>query len=302
MGLGLWTVCILPGVQGDDDKPQPATSTIIIEECRVLFVDLVPIASPRAGILSRVADEGSRVSAGESVATLQDDVPRSALAVADARAASDVDIRLARKKHEQAAAEYQAALTANAESRGGVPVFSEVEVTRRRLAMESAELEIEQAERDLEVLRRARDEEQAELEIYSIRSPIDGIVTRSLKRPGEGVQLADPILNVIDPEVIRVEGFVRLDDVDRLEASMLVQVFAVVGSEDETDPGLRPREIGPYDGHIGFVDLAVQPVARTVRVWADVRNTDGRLRDGMTARMVVAVPPVRSPNTPVSAP
>ena len=62
-------------------------------------------------------------------------VVTGALAVAEARAASDVDERLAEKEHEQAVAEYEAALEANREFAGA---FKGNEITRRRLAVEAA--------------------------------------------------------------------------------------------------------------------------------------------------------------------
>lgn len=285
--------CSTPFAAADDPPDSAGSSILVISDCRVQFVRRRQLASDRSGILSEVTAEGRSVDEDQVVAILQDLVPRSTLAVAEARAGSDVDVRLAEKEHARALAEYEGAQAANEEAAGNRPAYPEIEITRRRLAAESAALQIEQAQRDLEVLRKSRDEADAELQSYSVRSPISGTVVRVLKDVGEGVQLAEPILEVVNSETARVEGFVPLDQLALVEVGMPVQVFIDLSGPGESPaaipvpPAHRPKEAGPYEGRIGFIDLALQPVARSVRVWADVENTDGQLRDGMTARMEI---------------
>lgn len=257
-----------------------------VRDCQVSFPERRLLAAERLGILSEVLDEGAAVRSGQVVARLQDDVPRSALAVAEARAASDVGVRVARKELEQAQAEYTAGLAAN-EVRTTYP---EAEITRRRLAAEAAALRVEEAEEELLIGQKLRDEALAQLNTSYIRTPIDGMVTLRIKRVGEGIRQGDPVLEVINTDVVRIEGFVPLNEIQYWRVGSAVDVYADLSSVDNL-PAVGPvparNEVGPYEGVIGFVDVSVQPLSRTVRFWAEVRNVDGQLRDGMTARVVL---------------
>ncbi|MFO1096585.1 MAG: hypothetical protein U0992_25245, partial [Planctomycetaceae bacterium] len=45
-----------------------------------------------------------------------------------------------------------------------------------------------------------------------------------------------------------------------------------------------PATAVTLEGVLGFVDVDVQPVAKVVRVWAEVVNPQHRLRDGLIAQ------------------
>lgn len=276
--------------------PQRTPESIPVLECNVLFPERRTLASERSGILAEVVKEGDTIDAGDVVIRLKDDVPRSAFAVADARASSDVDVRLARKEREAADVEYQAALEANRK----LPAFSDVEVRRLQVAAEAAALRIEQADHELEIHRRLRDQARDELHTYSITSPISGMVTRAFKGSGEAVQVGEPVLEVVNTQVARVEGFVALADAPRVKPGMpvIVRVNLPVDAGASPDRARSPT-IKPFEGRLGFVDVSVQPVTRVVRVWAEVDNRDALLRDGLTATMTIdlAAPPRLPPTT-----
>jgi multidrug efflux pump subunit AcrA (membrane-fusion protein) len=259
-----------------------------VAECTVRFPERVLLASERMGILDEVLSEGTPVSAGQIVARLRDHVLAAALAVADARATADVAVQVARKEQEQAQAEYDSGLRANQNR----PTYPETEISRRRLAAEAASLRIQQAEEDLRILEKLRDEALAELETSYLRAPFDGTVNLQMKRVGEGVQHAEPVLELINTEVVHVEGFVPLHELRHWRVGRPVDVYADLSPAIELEishsVSTRRNEAGPYNGVIGFIDQSIQPLSRTVRIWAEVPNADGRLRDGMTARMVLA--------------
>jgi hypothetical protein len=48
-----------------------------------------------------------------------------------------------------------------------------------------------------------------------------------------------------------------------------------------------PDERLAFPGRIAFVDVKVEPVTHCVKVWAEVHNPNGVLKDGLTARMVI---------------
>lgn len=282
----LLLLCFRP--ESDEvDAAAPRGANLEVTECRVLFPERVLLASEEMGILSEVLDEGTPVQRGQIVARLQDDVPRATLAVAEARAGSDVDVRVAQKEQQQAQAEYDSALRANQNQ----PTYPETEIIRRRLAAEAATLGIEKAARDLEITRKQRDEAMAELQSSYLRTPIDGMVTLRIKHVGEGIRQADPVVEVVNTEIVHVEGFVTLNEVHQWRVGRPVNVYADLSPADDLQLGpstsASRREAGPYSGVIGFVDVSIEPLSRTVRVWAEVPNADGQLKDGMTARMVL---------------
>jgi biotin carboxyl carrier protein len=284
--MALLLLCFRPESE-DADAAGPDRAELEVTECRVLFPERVLLASEQMGILSEVLDEGTPVQQGQIVARLQDDVPRAAVAVAEARAGSDVAVRVAQKEQEQAQAEYDSALRANQNQ----PTYPETEITRRRLAAEAATLGIEKAAQDLEISRKQRDEAMAELQSSYLRSPIDGMVTLRIKHVGEGIRQADPVVEVVNTDIVHVEGFVTLNEVHQWRVGRPVEVYADLSPAENLRPGplttAARREAGPYSGVIGFVDVSIEPLSRTVRVWAAVPNADGQLKDGMTARMVL---------------
>lgn len=267
------------------DAQAQRRSRLEIRECKVLFPERVLLASERQGILMEVLDEGVRVQQGQIVARLQDNVPRASLEVAESRA-TDVEVRVARKEQEQAQVEYDAALKAN---QGGA--YSETEVARRRVAVEVAALRVEQAAQDLQVNLRLRDQALAELETSYLRSPVDGIVSLRIKQIGEGIRQAEAVVEVINTDVVHIEGFVPLHEVQQWRVGRAVDIYADLSPADVLDSDIRsagPRqEAGPFPGVVGFIDVSVQPLSGVVRVWATASDNSGTLRDGMSARMVL---------------
>jgi multidrug resistance efflux pump len=264
---------------------EPAVADARAANCRVKFVERRSLSVERPGILSEVANEGVRVEAGEIVLRVRDAVPKSALAVATARADSDADVRAAQKEHEAAEFEYQTHLSA----RPGA--YSEVDIRRVKLAWETAALKVEQAKYEREVNLRLKEQAEDELKTYYVPSTISGLVTRAFKGAGEAVQLGEPILEVVNTETVRVEGFVPLADIGWVKVGMPVTVSAdLSGSADASRGGegqRGARSVVTVEGDLGFVDVDVTPVAKLVRVWADVPNREGLLRDGLDVELII---------------
>ncbi|REJ97508.1 MAG: HlyD family efflux transporter periplasmic adaptor subunit [Planctomycetota bacterium] len=258
-----------------------AADSLIVPDCRVLFTERRTLASERSGVVSLVVDEGQSVESGDIVFQLDDRAPRAALAVAEARAASDVSVRSAEKAAELARAEYDIRVLANRNSPAGSSVFPASEILRRQLAAEAAELEVESARQKLNVLERERDQAQAELAGYTRKSPMAGQVARVYRDAGETVQQSEPLLEVVNTGEVRIEGFVPVEQVFHLRVGQRVTIRLDFPNAD------LPVEHETFTGTLGFVDSSVQPISRSVRVWAEVENRDDILRDGLTAVMTI---------------
>jgi biotin carboxyl carrier protein len=274
-------------------SPEPVTEAsprVIAANCRVKFAERRTLATERPGILSEAAREGVRVEAGQVVLRVRDAVPRSALAVAMARADSDADMRAASKELEAVRFELENHLQAN-QSRPGT--YTEIEVRRIQLAAESAALKVEQADQERQINQRLREQAENELSTFDVPSTIAGLVTRAFKGSGEAVLLGEPILEVVNTEVVRVEGFVPLADAWRLRVGMPVTVrVELAGRTDRVPAGdadQTQRFTVTLRGELGFVDVDVQPIAKVVRVWAELANQDDLLREGMEAELTIGI-------------
>jgi hypothetical protein len=53
-----------------------------------------------------------------------------------------------------------------------------------------------------------------------------------------------------------------------------------------------PVEQSTYSGHVTFVDSAVQEISQQVKVWAEVDNADGLLKEGLPT--VMRIPHIKT--------
>lgn len=259
--------------------PPASTKKIEAETDLIQLLDEAVLAADRAGVLGSVAfREGDAVHEGDIVATIRDEVARAALAVAAKEAESDVDIRYAIIAGAVSRAEHEKALAANRQYPKTVP---DVEVRRLELAAEKSVLEKESAELRHAVNLLKRDQAQAELDTYRITAPFDGIVTRVDRLKGEAVRQGDPVLKIVNPSRVRVDGKVHLRDIADVKPGTDVSVRL-----DLADVAPELSRLS-FKGKIVFVDVKAEPTSQMVRVRAEVANPDNILRAGLKARMTI---------------
>ncbi len=227
--------------------------------------ETVLVAAPEAGIVAKIAvREGDRVSQGQVIASLDDEVLRASLAAAGAKA---------RARGELAAA--QAACDIR---RRRVDKFREL----RQQGHASPE-EVEQAEADLAIAeanlisaQEARQQAQldadrirAGVQRRVIRSPIDGVVLMLHKRAGEAVGGGDAqVATLVKLSALRVTLYLPTSRAARLKPSDTVPLrFA--------DSGRRAR------GRVEFVSPVTDSDSGTVRVVVVIDNPLGEFRSGV---------------------
>jgi RND family efflux transporter MFP subunit len=263
--------------------PMSPLAPIVVTGCWVQFHDHVTLASDRGGVIAFLEpDEGGRVEARQYVAGLDERIARAAYETAAHEAASDVEVRAARKAADVAQAEHQIALDANRRVAGAVPA---AQVSRLKLAAEKAVLQIEQSEHAHHVAALKRNEAAALLQTHRLQSPFAGIVLKVFKRPGEAVRQGDPIVQIGGTARVKVEGFVNAADAWTIRPGAPVSVRLDLPDVD------LPVEQQTFPGRLRFVDFAVQPLTRQVRVWAEVTNRDDLLRPGLTAALTILPEP-----------
>lgn len=252
---------------------------LIVPACRVTLIDHVMLAGERSGVLDEVSVQaGDAIESGQVLASLRCRSARNALLIAEKEAGNDIEWRYARKAGELSRVEYEKAVQLNRDIPGS---HSELDLQRLQLAAERSVLQAEEAAFHREVAAVRRDAARDELSAFQIMAPFDGVVLRVHKDAGEAIHEADDVLEVARFDRMRVEGNVRLADGWRVRVGQPVVVQVTVAEAE------LPVEDVSFRGRITFVDQRVHEVSQLVRVWAEIENPNGLLKDGLQAEMLI---------------
>jgi membrane fusion protein (multidrug efflux system) len=260
--------------------------SIELDECRIQAVKTARLATDRPGVLAVVQpQEGDSVRENQIVARLMDEVPQASLEVAKLVADDPVEIEYATKLHAVDKLEYEKDIQANLQHLNTVP---DLEVQRAKLQSERSLLQIDKAKHEIKVNELKAAQADAELKTYRILAPFDGVVTRVSKYRGEAVHQGDTILEVVNTDIVRIEGRVKEKDI----------WYVKVGSPVTVRLSLRSTHLDVekqvFHGRIGFVDVVANSVSFDTRVWAEVPNPGNILRPGLLATMTI------EPSAPVA--
>jgi multidrug efflux pump subunit AcrA (membrane-fusion protein) len=254
-----------------DTETTTSVDRIIVQNTLTRSREVIEISAEIAGAIKLLnVSEGSRIEVGKELGRIKDD--RAALAVdkaklewelADRKQKSDIAVRLTDKAALVASTEYDRAVRANKEIAN---TYAASEVDRRKLVFEKAQLEIEQAayERSLAtgeaaVAKNVLDQAELELKRHFIYSPVNGMVVAVKRQLGEWVEPGTPILEVVDMDYFRVEGFV----------SVAQAAQGLADRETEVDINLG-SEVWKTKGKVVFVSPEANPVTLEVRVIIEV--------------------------------
>jgi biotin carboxyl carrier protein len=274
---------------------------VVATGCRIVYVDSVELASERRGILADIVAPGAALPAGGEVARLRDAVLKATMAIAEREATNDIEVRFAAKAAGLADLKHQRALQANQQSVGTV---SDLELRELRLAAERATLQFEQAEHRLAVAKLRVEEIRASVDALHIKAPFAAFVRAVYKRPGEVVQEGEVVAELVSPSRIRVEGDVPLAALPWVTPQAEVLVRLTDPSTDTaaaTPSATTAAAPADFVARITFVDMKVEPVSRTVRIAAELDNRDGRLREGLSATLLISKRAPQQAATPAAA-
>lgn len=143
----------------------------------------------------------------------------------------------------------------------------------RAALLEAARAEVELMEFDI-----------ARLEI---RAPFAGLLESDTAELGSRLAEGELCAKVIDLSTVKAIGYVSENDVDLLELGQPATARLVNGAEAA--------------GRVTFVSRMADPETRTFEVEVTLPNDAGRLRDGMTAEIVIELPGQRATLVPQSA-
>lgn len=294
--------CLAVGlmVAGMGMSPRPAIAAEgepVLERCLVSLVEEAEVPAREAGVLVELQiREGDVVSRGDLIARIDDSQPdfdrRKAVAEhaqAQAKAASDVDVRYAVAAEQVAKAEYDKANESNNRVPGSV---TRVELDRLQLTWKRGELQIEQAQVERKLATMAVQSQEVDIAAAEdainrrkILAPLDGVVVRVYPHLGEWMQPGDPLARVVRADRLRVEGFVdaaRFDPDKVRDRPVTVEVT------------LADERVETFKGRIVFTSPIVESGGEYL-VWAEVENRqleaghpeEWMLRPGQTVQMTI---------------
>jgi RND family efflux transporter MFP subunit len=244
----------------------------------VRAIDKAFVSAERDGVVETVDTAiGERVEKGQQLVHLRDEIAKANLALAEAQAADDTEVRFGEvlKNATQKDFERYLALVNKKAATEKDLVRYTLEKDRGLFTNENAQ--VKQHIHKLEAQLAA-----AQLKTFHVNAPFAGTVTRMLKNPGEAVTDGEPLLELINTDRVHIEGYARVEDVWKLQRGTPVTVQ--LDSPALENSGVK---LPACEGKIVLVDVVVQPVTQTVRIVAEVTNQENSLRDGLKARMTI---------------
>ena len=231
----------------------------------------VDVSAVESGTLAELsARKGQRVRAGQPLGRLDDEVLRSRLALAEARAEERSATRAAEVRLDLARRKQQRLQVLREEGHGG------------REEMARADAEVELAETDVQAAVEARTaaalqvrQIEAELRRRQIVAPFAGTVADVLKDVGEFIGSADAaVVTLVDLTQLRVSFFVPTAEADGLRGDAAVSVRVL--------PAGRV-----VSGRVEFVSPLIDADSDTVRVDVLLDNADRGIRSGRRCELIV---------------
>jgi len=251
---------------------QPAASATIRGTTRPR--QLATLGPQADGVVREITvEEGSRVTAGQVLLRLAEDVQAARVALARQAALAEGELRQAEAQAAEAAA--QAARMTAAQARGGAMAW-EVRQAAARQAVAEAALEAARERRMLE--QRRLELELAQAELLLVRAPFDGQVVRLDISVGAPLARSDRPITVADLTV--------------LEATLYVP--AAYHAQLRTGAAHRLRLSAPADREVAatlrFVDPMMDTASGRFRAVFTIANPDGAIPAGVEAELTLPAP------------
>lgn len=240
----------------------PATAAEL--DCLVKPQMYVDVSSPVVSVLEEILVEtGDVVTRGQPLARLESSVERARVKMAELQMAhtSDIENRKVQVQFKKLNHERMQELR----EKNSVPQF---EADKARTEYALALLELSKA-REMRIMARANLEmERSQLELRTIRSPIDGIVVDRYAMVGESVE-GRSIMKLAQVNPLRVEMIAPTEFFGRIQKGMRAEIY----------PEQPLNEI--FKATVTIVDKLIDPASGSFTVRMELPNPDDRLVGGV---------------------
>ncbi len=229
--------------------------------------DLVDLASSEKGVIEELTvEEGDTVKKGHVVCRLESSVEQGSLQISKTQAESEIDVEVAKLRHELKEIEQKRVLDLAKRS-----AAAPMEVETARIDELYTEALVKKAQHDRRVAQFEYERDKKVIERRTIKSPLDGYVAKRVKSVGELVDgIDDTVLCQIarlDPLHVRVPaptstyGRIRLGDRAIIRAGQLPD--------------------GRAEGKVILVDRLVQPESQMYTIKLEVPNPENKIPAGI---------------------
>lgn len=222
------------------------------------------VASTENGVVHKASvREGEQVQAGEPLAELNHGVLIETKRQAVARAKSTAKRDAARSRFELVMAQKQVLEGLIAEGH-----VNQYEVQQKTTEYNNAVAEYREAEDELMMNRIEVDRIEAQIQERIIKSPIDGVVVKIHKQPGEHVSTSDPqYATVVRIDKLKSKFYLKADVLNRTRVGETVTVF--VGEDRQKLKAV-----------VAYVSPVIDPDSGTGRIEVEIDNTNQKLQSG----------------------
>lgn len=269
--------------------PQAESQVLTLEAVLLSAVEEADVAAREAGVVTELkVRRGQTVERDQLVAKIDDVdalVAREQrlieVEISRERADNDVTVRHAQKTLAVAASELKRAQLAVKKYRQSI---SDGEMDRLRLTVERDTLAVEQSQHELRIAQATLRLKENALKLATLQvarrtvvAPFAGIVADVSQSRGQWVKPGDTVVRLLRIDRVRAEAFVdaRYADAELLDRTVQLSLGPSAGDN------------ATFQGKIVFVSPEIDPVNAQLLVWAEIDNTDLKLRPGQRATLTV---------------
>jgi len=229
----------------------------------------VKVGSPVASIISDIeVERGDTVTKGQVIAHIASKVEQAAVAYNQARVASTAEVAAKQAVLDQKAGVLHRKLGLAEKSVGS---FQDVDNAQADFNVAKQELELARLNHQMAEIELSRS--QAELELRTIRSPIDGTITQRSIGPGEFFHQEASIVSIARVDPLNVEAFLPVS----------YYKFVKVGDIAIVHP--NPPVDGEREAKISVVDQVFDAASGTFGVRLELANADHALPAGLRCKV-----------------
>lgn len=225
---------------------------------------IVSVATTETGLIMKLhVAEGDRVTAGQPLAVLDDDLQESQLVIAQQQADAKGKLQIAQSEValQKRRNEKLAQLAQNNQAHPE-------EIERAKAELRVAEGKVQAEEDELRVLQLNVDRARLQLKKRTVIAPAAGVVSEIIRRPGEFVSPTSPqIVVIVQLDRLKATFLVQREQRQRLKVGQDVQVRLV--DTDELIPAT-----------IEFISPVTDAESGTTIVRAVIVNRDEKFRSG----------------------